>query len=187
MKCVKEMQRGDHKIRYCKNIAFMKLMDNCSVLMFVSNVENIGSILSPSRKEKCSTTNNIINCPNGIKIYNDKIGEVDSMDQLKSAYELHRSSNFRFYLHLFFDLLDITCVNVFIIYEKLENDDLPLKEYKLLIAEKIIGSFASYELAFPHSRPTKQIVLMIQIQIPQATYQYSLKDKIDMLSAAKRV
>ena len=52
MKGVKEMQRGDHKIRYCKNIAFMKLMDNCSVLMFVSNAENIGSISSPSRKKK---------------------------------------------------------------------------------------------------------------------------------------
>ena len=36
---------------------------------------------------------------------------------------------------MFFDSIDIACVNAFVIYKKLENDDFSLEEYKLQLRE----------------------------------------------------
>ena len=83
------------------------------------------------------------NCPNGIKLYNSKMGRVDLMDHLKSAYQLDRRLKSQFYLCLFFDLLDVAFVNSFIVYKKLENKDRTLKEFKICIALKLIFSFVS--------------------------------------------
>ena len=74
------------------------------------------------------------------------------MDQLKFAFQLGRRSKFRFYLRLFFDLRDVACVNAFLVYKKLENTELILKDFKLVIAERIIGSFVSRKNSFPNSR-----------------------------------
>ena len=60
------------------------------------------------------------------------MSDVDLMDQLKSAYQLDRRSKFPFYLRFFFDLLDVACVNAFIVYKNLENTELILKDFKLL-------------------------------------------------------
>ena len=75
------------------------------------------------------------------------------MDQLKSAYQLDRRSKFRFDLHLFFDLFDVTLVNSFIDFKKLENKDLPLKELKICIALELIASFVSRKLSCPKHCP----------------------------------
>ena len=75
---------------------------------------------------KGSSSKISINFPNAIKLYDSKIGLVDLMDQLKSAYQLDRRSKFPFYLRFFFDMF-----NFFIVYKKLENKDLTLKEFKI--------------------------------------------------------
>ena len=73
-----------------------------------------------------------------------------------SARQLDKSSKFRFYLRLFFDLLDVACVNAFIVCERLENTELMLKDFKLLIAERMIGSFGSRKNSLPLSRSSKR-------------------------------
>ena len=50
---------------------------------------------------------------------------------------------YRFYLRLFFDLLHVALVNSFIVYKKLGNKGLTLKEFKICIALKLIASFIS--------------------------------------------
>ena len=52
----------------------MKWTSNHLVLMTGSNVENIGSISSVSRREKGSTTKRFVNYSDAIKIHNAKIG-----------------------------------------------------------------------------------------------------------------
>ena len=92
------------------------------------------------------------------------MGDVDLMDQLKYVYQLenisskyaYQLSKFRFYLQLFFDLLNIACVNTFTVYKKSENTELILKDFKLLIAEKMTGSFAIRKNSFPNSRLSKR-------------------------------
>ena len=97
-----------------------------------------------------------VNCPNGITLYNSKMGGVELMDQLKSAYQLDRRSKFRFYLSLCFDLFNFALVNSFIVYKKLENKDLTLKEFKICIALKLIASFVSQKPSCPNHRPSKR-------------------------------
>ena len=77
------------------------------------------------------------------------MGGVDLMDQLRSAYQLDRGSKFLFYLRLFFDLLDVALVNSFILYKKLENKDLTLKDFKICIALKLIAFFVSRTIVHP--------------------------------------
>ena len=67
MKGGKQTQRDDPQIKSFKNIACIKWMDNGSILMVGSNMENIRPVLSVSRREKGSTTKKFINCPNAIK------------------------------------------------------------------------------------------------------------------------
>ena len=107
--------------------------------------------------QKGSLSESPENCPNGIKLYNSKMGRVDLMDHLKSAYQLDRRLKSQFYLCLFFDLLDVAFVNSFIVYKKLENKDRTLKEFKISIALKLIFSFVSRKLSFMSHRPSKRI------------------------------
>ena len=97
------------------------------------------------------------NCPNGIKLCNNKMGRVDLMDHLKSAYQLDRRLKSQFYLCLFFNLLDVAFVNSFMVYKKSENKDRTLKEFKICIALKLIFSFVSRKLSFMNHRPSKRI------------------------------
>ena len=85
------------------------------------------------------------------------MGGVDLMDQLKSAYQLDPRSKFRFYLCLLFDLFDVTLVNSFIVYKKLENKDITLKEFKICIALKLIASFVSRKLSCLNHPSSKRI------------------------------
>ena len=62
------------------------------------------------RRLKSSSSDIPVSFPNGLKLYNSKMGGVDLMDQLKSA--------------LFFNLFDVALVDSVIVYKKLENKDL---------------------------------------------------------------
>ena len=119
-------------------------------MLLGSHLEEITSISTLQRRSKGSSPKIPANCPNGIKLYNSKMGGVDLMDQLKSAYQLDRRSKFGFYLRLFFGLFDVALVNSFIVYKKLENKDLTLKEFKICIALKLIASFISQKLSCPN-------------------------------------
>ena len=83
-----------------------------------------------------------------------KMGGVDLMDQLKSAYQFDQRSKFRFYLRLFFYLFNVALVKSFIVYKELENKDLTLKEFNVCIVLKLIASFVSRKLSCPNHRPS---------------------------------
>ena len=124
-------------------------------MLLGSHLEQITSISTVQRRLKGSSYKIPVNFPNGIKLNNSKMGGVDLMDQLKSAYQHDRRSKFRFYLCLFFGLFDVALVNSFV-YKKLENKDLTLKEFKICIALKLITSFVSRKLSCPNHRPSKR-------------------------------
>ena len=153
MKKDKGMKRGDYQYNYK---ACIKWYDNKSVMLLGSHLEEITSISIVQRRLMGSPSKIPVNCPNGIKLYNSKMGGVDLMDQLKSAYQLDQKSKFRFYLRLLFDLFDVALVNSFIVYKKLENRHLTLKEFKICIPLKLIASFVSGKLSCPNHRPLKR-------------------------------
>ena len=73
-------------------------------------------MMSVQRREKGSATKSSNPCPTVVKLYNNGMGQVDLMDQRTETCRLDRKSSVRFYLHSFFDLLGIACVNSFLVY-----------------------------------------------------------------------
>ena len=86
-------------------------------MLLGSHLEEITSISTLQRRSKGSSPKIPANCPNGIKLYNTKIGGVDLMDQLKSKYQFDQRLKFWFYLCLFFDVWCCSCQFFYCVYE----------------------------------------------------------------------
>ena len=124
----KEIKQRGCQCKFYNHIACIKwYYENKSVMLLGSYLEKITSISTVQRRLKDSSSRIPLNCSIGIKLYNRKIGGIDLMNQLKSAYQLDGRSKFWFYLRLFFDLLNVALVNSFIVYKKLENKLFQLK------------------------------------------------------------
>ena len=75
----------------------------------------MNNILSAQRRKKGSKTKSLVPCPKVAKLCNSSMGGVEVMDQRTAAYRMDRKSSVMFYLRIFFDLMDIACVNSYFI------------------------------------------------------------------------
>ena len=98
----------------------------------------MNDILSVQRRENGSRTKSSVPCHKVVKLYNSGIGGIDLMDQRIAAYRLDRKSSVRFYLRIFFDLMDIACVNSYLIYNMKHPNKLSLLDYKIVVAKNLI-------------------------------------------------
>ena len=108
----KKMKRVDYQCKFYNHIACVKLYDNKSVMLLGSHLEEITSISTMQRRMKGSSTNILVNYPNWMKLYNSKMGEVDLMDQLKSAYQLDQRSKFQFFKDQSFLICSILLLSI---------------------------------------------------------------------------
>ena len=145
----KNMQKGDCEMLYSKNVMAYKWMDNRSVLLVSTSREAMDDVSSVQRREKGSAAKSAIPCPTVVKLYNNGMGGVDLTDQQTAAYQLDCKSSVRFYLRIFFDLLDIACVNSFLVYNIKLRKQLTLLGYKIVIANNFIRWHQSRQRAVP--------------------------------------
>ena len=117
-------------------------MDNRSVLLVSTALEGMDDIASVQRRGKGS-------CPTVVKLYNNGVGRVDLLDQRTAAYQLDRKSSVRFYLRIFFDLLDIACVTSFFVYNMKHPKQLTLLNYKIVVAKNLIRRHQRRQRAVP--------------------------------------
>lgn len=146
MKPDKEMTknpRGDIDIRYSKKAICCKWYDNKPVLMMGSNVEGIDDISTIPRRMKGASSKTPVQCPEMIKLYNKNMGGVDLMDQRVAAHRLDRRSKTRYYLRIFFDLMDICVSNSFVVFDMIRPNKLDFLNWKILIAKRLIGFYCS--------------------------------------------
>ena len=94
--------------------------------------------------------------PKVVKLYNSGMGGVALMDQRTAPYRLDQKSSVRFYFHIFFDLMDITCVNSYLIYRMKHPNKLSLLDYKIVVAKNLIQNRQDRKRAVPMSRPSKR-------------------------------
>ena len=94
--------------------------------------------------------------PKVVKLYNNGMGGVALMDQRTAPYRLDQKSSVRFYLHIFFDLMDIRCVNSYLIYSMKHPNKLCLVDYKIVVAKNLIQNRQGRKRAVPMSRPSKR-------------------------------
>ena len=152
----KQMKRRDCEFLFSGNTVTCKWMDNRSVLLLSSAHEGMNEILSVQRRERGSKTMSLVSCPKAVKLYNSGMGRVDLMDQRTAAYCLDRKSSVTFYLHIFFHLRDIACVNSYLIYNMKHPNKLSLLDYKIAVAKSLIQYHQVRERAVPMSIPSKR-------------------------------
>ncbi|XP_064469969.1 piggyBac transposable element-derived protein 4-like [Ornithodoros turicata] len=142
----KDMKRGDIASFSADGICCVKWMDNRAVVMlsnFISPVETV------TVQRRCAGTKEKkvdVRCPLVVSEYNKGMGGVDLMDQKKVTYEVDRRSRIKYYLRVFFDLLDIGVNTGYIVYCKIqsENPSLPpltSLEFRQAVALSLIGNF----------------------------------------------
>ena len=123
----KQMKRRDCDFLFSGNTMACKWIDYRSVLVLSSSLEGMSEILSVQRREKDSKTKYFVSCPNVIKFYNSGMGEVDRMDQRTAACCLDRKSSVRFYVGIFYDLMDIASKQTFVLmkasWKRLDQDE----------------------------------------------------------------
>ena len=150
------MKRGDCEFLFSGNTMACKWMDNRSVLLLSPALEGMNDILSVQRREKGSKTKSSVPCPKVVKLYNSGIGGVDVMDQRIATYHLDRKSSVRFYLRIFFDLMDILCVNSYLIYNMKHPNKLLLLNWKIVVAKNLNQYHQGRKRAVPMSRSSKR-------------------------------
>ena len=120
------------------NTMACKWMDDWSVLLLSSALEGMNGILSVQRGENGSKPKSLVPCPKVVKLCNSSMGGVEVIGQRAAAYRLVRKSYVIFYLRIFFDLMDIACVITYLIYNVKHPNKLPLLDYKIVVAKKLI-------------------------------------------------
>ena len=78
------------------------------------------------------------------------------MDQRAAAYRQDQKSSVRFYLRIFFHLMDITCVNSYFIYNMKHPNKMSLPDYKTIITKNLIQYHQGRKRAVPMSRPSRR-------------------------------
>ena len=152
----KEMKRGEQDWFSSNHLSAIKWMDNKSVIL-LSNYFNPKEKQQIERIVKGSNDKVKVTCPSVIQEYNQFMGGVDLSDQMKVTYEVDQRNKFRFYLRVFFDLLDITVVNSKIVYDKIESaPSFSSLDFRFSIAQTMIRKFSSRKRAVLLSRPSKR-------------------------------
>ena len=90
-------------------------------LLLATNVDDMSGLSNVMRQTKGSATKTPVSYPNIIKLYNNGMGGVDIMNHKTAAYRLDCKSKYRFYLTMFFDLIDVALVKSHLVYAKLGN------------------------------------------------------------------
>ena len=82
--------------------------------------------------------------PRDYQRYNSGMGGVDFFNQQTAAYKLDRNSSAgRYFLRLFFDLIDSSVVSSHAIYKVLYPKEIELLDLKIALAKLLIGTYDS--------------------------------------------
>ena len=127
-------------------------MDNKSVILLLSNPFNPKKSQPIERRVMGSKDKVKVTCSSVIQEHNEFMGGVNLSDQMKVTYEVGRLSNFRFYLRVFFNFLDIAVVNSKVIYNKIDSaPSLSSLDFRYSIAQSMTRKFSSRKRAVPLS------------------------------------
>lgn len=131
--------RGSVDFRTHDNkIILLKYADNKCVIMgsTIYGVEPKTTLLRWCKEQKKKVK---INCPNLVFQYNKNMVGVDKNNCLVSLYRTLSKSR-RWYLPIFFYLLDMSIVNAWLLYKKetIKHRQLQLKEFRLEVAEGLL-------------------------------------------------
>lgn len=136
------MQRGDIYAESFQGISFVKWMDAKAVHMLTNFISPVQRRFVKRKEPKSEELVNV-SCPEVVAMFNEHAGGVKLMEQRKTCYEIDRLAKIKYYLCLFFDLLDIGMNNAYLLYVKLheaqrmEGPLLSSVEYRQHVAQEL--------------------------------------------------
>ena len=137
----KDIERDYIDFQYANNVVAVKWFDNRGVIMVGTSLEKCNIESTDTRRVKGQSTKIPAPCPEIVKDYKSGMGDVDLLDQKTAAYKLDRkSSGGRYYLRLFFDLMDISVVNSHAICKALYANGMEFLDFKIVLAKSLIGT-----------------------------------------------
>ena len=144
----KDSARGEISRRKSQDLHLVKWM-NIKGVVLLSTIDSCVPTVNVKRRVKGPKEKVTVPCPVIVKAYNQGMKGTDVVDQLKETYEIDRRYPRKFYLLLFFDLIDIGFVNAFIVYIKLTKENFPHsrrlktpKGFTHSVVMDLIGSFS---------------------------------------------
>ena len=85
------------------------------------------------------------------------MGAVDIANQKTAAYRLNHKKKYRFYLEMFFVIIDVAIVNSHIGHTVLGNE-ISLLNFKIIVAKALIGRYSNCKRSFPISAQSKNLM-----------------------------
>ena len=110
--------------------------------MLLTNCTDPSKLTSVEQRQKGTSERLKVPCPAIIKEYNSNMNGVDNHFQFKTSYEIDRKSRFRYYLRIFFDLMDSVVVNGHVVYKKKVSAKMSLLSFKKILAKSLINQFS---------------------------------------------
>ena len=145
--------RGDSDFLVSKDGLVALRWKDSKVVMLLTNCMDPSMMTNVERRQKGKAEKLKLPCPVIIKEYNLHMNGVDLHDQLKTCYEVDRKAKFRYYLRIFFDLMDSVVVNAHIIYKKEVNARMNLLDFKVSLSEALVNGFSSRKRKFTADTP----------------------------------
>lgn len=156
-------ERGRFEERVCRvdgvDVSAVAWFDNklVTLLSTFAGSEPSGEVKRYISKEKMHKQ---IKCPSVVLIYNVHMGGVDLLDSMLGYYRITIRSK-KWYLRLFFHMLDLTVVNAWLLFRRKKQAKLPLLEFKAAVSEGLCRAGKSCERKRP-GRPSWDVEAAIQ-------------------------
>ena len=112
-------------------------------------------------RQKVASRKSSMPCLIIVKKYNESMGGVSLCHKYTATYHLDRSFKFRFYLRIFFYLMNVAMVNSLIIYDKLHLNTLSFLDFKLVVSKNFFGSLSARTREFPSTHLTMQQITQV--------------------------
>lgn len=149
-------------------MAFIVWQDTKEVLILSTAFHpKIGNtFVSRTQKDGSSQS---IKCPRAIQQYTKRMGGVDQFDQKKKTYSVGRRSK-RWWLGIFYFLLDASITNAFILYScTSRTQTLTNLEFRVAIARGLIAGYSSRKRASSLGNYVSKKVRVLQSENYQKT------------------
>lgn len=100
----------------------------------------------------------MISCPRSVMIYNDYMGGVNLLDSMLGYYRIQIRSK-KWYMKIFFHLLDLAYVNSWLLWRRNNPDYMPLVDFKVAVGDAlcIAGKVTSKKRGRPSNEVQKQL------------------------------
>ena len=115
------------------DVSLVMWQDNKTVSL-MSTLSGEQPISYAQRHDKTAKEKLTVRCPNLVKEYNKHMGGVDKLDSLLGRSHCKIKSR-KWYFRIFYHLLDITIINSWIMFKKVHESKMKLKDFRASVAE----------------------------------------------------